>query len=199
MTTEYLLNKEMQHVLAALTPSNQLVMRVCLHTGLRVGDVLALKVGQIGRRFWLSERKTGKRRMVGLSDRLIDALKSSASGSVWCFPHRLDNRRHRTRQSVWADVKRAAKAFRLPQNVAPHSARKVYAVDLMAKYGDIAKVKKALNHKYDSTTVLYAMADRLLEARLRNRMRRAVKGRDCGGGDSRLTEGNTTANPLTGL
>lgn len=41
MTTEYLLNEQMEHVLSALTPSNRLVMRVCLHTGLRVGDVLA--------------------------------------------------------------------------------------------------------------------------------------------------------------
>lgn len=43
MTTEYLLNEQMEHVLAALTPYNRLVMRVCLHTGLRVGDVLALR------------------------------------------------------------------------------------------------------------------------------------------------------------
>lgn len=43
MTTEYLLNEQMEHVLSALTPSNCLVMRVCLHTGLRVGDVLALR------------------------------------------------------------------------------------------------------------------------------------------------------------
>lgn len=43
MTTEYLLNREVGHVLAALTPANALVMRVCLHTGLRVGDVLALR------------------------------------------------------------------------------------------------------------------------------------------------------------
>ena len=40
MTTEYLLNEQMEHVLSALTPSNRLVMRVCLHTGLRVGAVL---------------------------------------------------------------------------------------------------------------------------------------------------------------
>ncbi len=47
MTTEYLLNEQMEHVLSALTPSNRLVMRVCLHTGLRVGDVLALRTEQL--------------------------------------------------------------------------------------------------------------------------------------------------------
>jgi integrase len=177
MTTEYLLDKEMQHVLAALTPSNRLAMEVSLHTGLRIGDVLALRAESLDRFMWVTEKKTGKKRRVGLPDTLYARLISQAvrAGSGWCFPHRLDSRRHRTRQSVWADVKRAARAFRLPQNVAPHSARKVYAVDLMAKYGNIAKVKKVLNHKYDSTTMLYAMADRLLEARLTRKMQRSAR------------------------
>jgi site-specific recombinase XerD len=85
-------------------------------------------------------------------------------------------KRHRTRQSVWKDVKRASRAFRLPQNVGPHSARKYYAVELMKKYGDIARVKKVLCHRFESTTLLYAMADRLLEAKLEKRRRRKEKG-----------------------
>ena len=59
-------------------------------------------------------------------------------------------------------MKRAAKAFRLPQNVGPHSARKVFAVDLMDKYGDIDRVLRALNHSSESVTLIYAMADKAL-------------------------------------
>ena len=55
MNTEYLLNREVEHVLAALTPSNRLVLRVSLHTGLRVGDVLALRPAQLGPQFWITE------------------------------------------------------------------------------------------------------------------------------------------------
>ena len=47
MKTEYLLHREVEHVLAALMPVNRVVMRVCIHTGLRVGDVLALRTDQI--------------------------------------------------------------------------------------------------------------------------------------------------------
>jgi len=166
LTTEYLLNRELGHVLAALTPTNQLVMRTCLHTGLRLSDVLALKTEQLGNRFWITEGKTGKRRMVGLTNELIDAIKRQNSGSFWAFPHRTRPNTHRTRQSVWRDVKRAQKAFRLPQNIGPHSARKVYAVELMAKYGDIERVRRVLNHRYQSTTALYAMADKLLEGKM---------------------------------
>lgn len=156
-------------VLSALTPDNRLVMRVCLHTGLRVGDVLALQTAQLAPHFWVTEMKTGKRKQIGLPDPLLSDLRKQA-GKLWVFPGR-DPRKHRTRQAVWKDVKRAARAFRLPQNVAPHSARKVYAVDLLRKYGDIAKVRKALNHSSDTVTMIYALADAQLQARYRQRRR----------------------------
>lgn len=162
--TEYLLNKEVEHVLALLTPSNQLIIQVCLHTGLRLSDVLCLKPEQLKPRFWITEQKTGKRRIVGLPDELRAKIKEQ-SGDVWCFPHRLDETKHKTRQAVWKDVKRAARLLRLKQNAAPHSFRKVYAVDLLNKYGDIAKVRRALNHSSDSVTAIYAMAAQLLEAK----------------------------------
>lgn len=166
MKTEYLLNREVQRVFDALMPSNRLVCKVILHTGLRLGDVLELKPEQLKEQFWITEQKTGKRRRVGLTRELIRELHAQ-SGTEWVFPHRTDFKRHRTRQAVYADVKRAAKAFRLPQNVAPHSFRKAYAVELMEKYGNIERVKRALNHNSVATTTIYALSDRLLEARLR--------------------------------
>jgi integrase len=172
MTTEYLLNREMGHVLAALTPSNALVMQVCLHTGLRISDVLSLRADQLGNRMWVTEKKTGKRRLVGLPDNIIETVREASGGSVWAFPGRKGNKAPRTRQAVWKDVKRASVAFRLPQNVAPHSARKIYAVDLLNKYGDIRRVRKALQHDRDSTTLLYAMADKLLSAKKARKAKR---------------------------
>ena len=83
--------------------------------------------------------------------------------------------KHRSRQAVWKDVKRAADALRLPQNVAPHSFRKVYAVDLMRKYGSIEKVQRALNHGSETTTMIYAMAAQLLEQKRLKRVYRVGK------------------------
>lgn len=167
MKTEYLLGREVELVLAALTPENRLVMRVCLHTGLRLGDVLNLKTVQLAPHFWITEQKTGKRRQVGLPEPLLSDLRKYA-GKVWVFPGR-DGKGHRTRQAVWKDVKRAARAFRFPQNVAPHSARKVYAVDLMQKYGDIERVRRVLNHSSQSVTMIYALADQQLQAKFKRR------------------------------
>lgn len=163
MKTEYLLHREVEHVLAALTPSNRLICRVCLHTGLRLGDVLTLRTQQLGRQFMVTEAKTKKRRRVGLTDELLAQVRAQA-GPVWAFPGRKPGA-HKTRQAVWADVKRAAKAFRLPQNVGVHSFRKVYAVELMQKYGDLERVRRVMKHSSVTVTMIYAMADRLLEAK----------------------------------
>lgn len=172
MKTDYLLHQQVGHVLAALTPQNRLIAQVCLHTGLRVGDVVALRTRALGRQFMVTEAKTKKRRRVGLPDALLKAIRAQA-GDVWAFPGRRPNT-HKTRQAVWADVKRAARAFRMPQNVAPHSFRKVYAVDLLERYGDIQRVQRALNHSGVETTMIYAMADKLLSAKLNKRGRRSV-------------------------
>lgn len=171
MKTEYLLNREVDLVLAALTDTNRLVMRTALQTGLRVGDVLALTPDRLKPHFWVTEQKTGKRRQVGLPEPLLSDLKKHA-GKQWVFPGR-NPAKHHTRQAVWKDVKRAAQAFRLKQNVGPHSARKVYAVDLMKRYGDIERVRRALNHSSESVTLIYAMADQQLLAKYRRRRKAA--------------------------
>ena len=167
MTTEYLLRREMEHVLAALTSSNRLVCRVCLQTGLRVGDVVSLKTRDLKGQFWITEAKTKKRRRVNLPRELLDQVKAQA-GEVWAFPGRKPGQ-HRTRQAVWADVKRAARAFRVRQNIAPRSFRKVYAVELLRRCGDVKRVQRALNHSDCATTMVYVMAAELLEAKRRRK------------------------------
>ena len=171
MKTEYLLDREVDMILAALTDTNRLVIRTALHTGLRIGDVLALTPDRLKPHFWVTEQKTGKARQVGLPEPLLSDLKNHA-GEWWVFPGR-NPKKHHTRQAVWKDVKRAAAAFRIPQNVAPHSFRKVYAVDLLKKYGDIDRVRRALNHRSETITMIYALADMQLAAKYRRRRRAA--------------------------
>lgn len=180
MTTEYLLQEQVERVLAAITPANRLALRVALHTGLRIGDVLALRRDQIFRgpqripqhKLWITESKTGKRRQVGLTDSLL-ADMGAECGPVYVFSGRDDPEKHRSRQAVWKDMKKAAKAFRLPVNAGPHSLRKVYAVELMRKYGDLEKVRRCLNHEESEVTLLYALADQLLTQRHRKPRRGA--------------------------
>jgi len=177
MTTEYLLNQEISWVLAALTPANRLACEVMLHTGLRISDVLSLKTKDLSSRMWVKESKTGKRKQIGFPKELLRRLKMQA-GRMWVFQGRKSWKAHRTRQAVWHDVKRASRAFRLPQNVGTHSMRKVYAVELMNKYGNIDRVRRALNHDSVIVTSIYAMADMLLEQKYRGFKSKGGKNRE---------------------
>lgn len=95
-----------------------------------------------------------------LGDGLFRELSVQA-GEVYVFEHRTDPNRHKTRQAVFADLKRASRAFRVKCNLSPHSLRKIYAVELFRKYGDLKRVQKALNHDNEVVTIIYALADEL--------------------------------------
>ena len=167
MTTEYLYQQEVDRVLSALMPQNQLIVKVMLQTGMRLSDALQMPIEGLSTSGWYVEGKTGKKRRYGLPRPLLEAIKEQA-GPEWAFPGRKTGT-HKTRQAVWRDIKRAAVAFRLPQNVGAHSMRKVYAVRLMQKYGDLEKVRRNLNHSSSSITAIYAMADLLLERKRKGR------------------------------
>ena len=144
-----------------LTPANRLAMEVCIATGLRISDTLGLRTAQIrgGGRVTVKEQKTGKSRRVTIPAPLARELRANA-GRVWVFEGARDPEKHRTRQAVWKDVKRAAKAARIPANAGTHSARKVYAVELYRKRG-LGAAQAALNHDDPAVTMIYALADAL--------------------------------------
>ena len=163
MRSDFLDRDDIAHLYAALTPENALVLRVCVETGLRIGDALSLRTCQLRQdKITVREQKTGKSRRIRLTKPLRDALRRQA-GKTYVFPHRTDQSRHRTRQAVYRDLKRAAKAFRVRANVSPHSLRKFYAVERLRQTGDVRKVMRELNHDRIETTLLYALADRLDE------------------------------------
>ena len=159
--SEWVSQDVMSHILAALTPENRLAITVSLLTGLRIGDVLNLRTRQLfSERLTVVEEKTLKRRTVRLPDKLREQLISYA-GKIYVFPNRLDPRRHRTRQAVYKDIKRAAKAFRVHINITPHSARKCYAVAEYRRDFNAARVQRLLNHSSEAVTMIYAIADEL--------------------------------------
>lgn len=157
MTTDYIAPGDLEAVYRALTLPNELALRVCEETGIRIGDALSLKTDELRERFTITEQKTGKRRRIRIRAALLEALKRNA-GSVYVFPNRRSEKRHRTRQAVWKDLKRAAKAFRLTINVAPHSVRKTYAVELAKRGYTPVDIQKRLNHDSPAVTALYLIA-----------------------------------------
>lgn len=161
----FVADEALSHVMALLMPANALAVRVSADTGLRIGDVLSLRTADLHQRMRVREQKTGKHRRVYIGNRLLADLQAQA-GDIYVFPHRTDPTRHRTRQAVWYDVKRAVHALRLDDKISVHSARKSYAVHLMQKYHDLEKVRKIIGHSDTCVTFIYACADMLGSARL---------------------------------
>ena len=159
--SKYIPRDALSAVLFTLMPENRLACMVSLATGLRIGDVLNLKVEDIKKGdFTIKEEKTGKRKRVHLGNALQCDLLAIA-GRVYVFEHRTDWKRHRTRQAVFKDIKRAARLLRL-KGASPHSMRKVYAANRYHLYGgNVRRVQKLLNHSSEAVTMLYALSDAL--------------------------------------
>lgn len=67
---------------------------------------------------------------------------------------------------MWKDLKEVARTLRIDgkkvrENLGPHSARKIFAVDLYRRTGDMEAVRRALNHTDQAVTMMYALADQL--------------------------------------
>lgn len=167
MRTDWISDDVMSHILAALMPANRLAIIVSLVSGMRISDVLSLRPLDLRKeRILYTEKKTLKRRRVRLPIKLREELLAQ-SGKIYVFEHRLDPLRPRTRQAVFKDIKRAAKLFRVPLNVAPHSARKIYAVEEYKKDMNIKRVKELLNHSSEAVTMIYVMADAITEKKFK--------------------------------
>lgn len=165
MRTDYLNPQLYNRLYSCMTYENVLALRVSLETGLRIDDVLSLRASLIVRRTICGiAEKTGKpyRKTISadLAKRLA-ALTPNKGGYI--FPHRLDPMKHRTRQAVWSNMKKAAALMGVKLNAAPHSARKTYAVEMFKDKG-LEQTQKELQHDRISTTMIYAFSDMLCGA-----------------------------------
>lgn len=160
MRTFYLNPAVYNKMYAVMQYPNALALRTSLETGLRINDVLSLTPKQLNKRTLIGiASKTKKPYKRTLSADLSKRLRE-ISGQFYIFEGRLSPHKHRTREAVWKDVKKAANILEIDGNIAPHSARKTYAVEKFKDSG-LAVVKKDLQHKDISTTMLYAFADYL--------------------------------------
>ena len=166
MRSEYIDTALFYAVIEELTYPNQLAMLTSLKTGLRIDDVLSLKKDKLHIRIFVKEKKTGKYKRCYLGKQLYDELYNfafrseySCRLSPYVFPHRTKYNRHRTRQAVYRDVRRAAVRLRLTGAISPHTARKCAAVREFKKKLRIEDVRKFLNHDNEFTTLLYALSD----------------------------------------
>lgn len=173
LRTDYIPRHVLELLLTALMPQNRLVIRASLVSGLRISDVLGLQTAKLKQRMTVRESKTGKTRRIYWPAKIYEQMFEHA-GKYFVFEGRLDPKRHRTRAAVFKDLKRVARLYRIDgrkiaENVAPHSARKIFAVEALRDSKDLKKVQHLLNHDSEAVTMLYAMADVITRDKLKQR------------------------------
>jgi integrase len=170
-------SEEITAIRAALNRVNStrtlsLLMSVGVETGLRISDLLALKVSQLtSGRFTLTEKKNKNVREFVLLPDTYDFYTS------YVFLNRLKKHhflffssrkgfplRHKPMSRQWAARIFARTASRMQiKHFSTHSMRKTFACRLFASTGRVDVVQRALGHKHLSTTLIY-LKDLLLTA-----------------------------------
>ena len=155
-----------------LLEPNRLILRLSYATGLRISDILSIEQKNFKQDMTVKEQKTGKSKRIHIPIKLFREIEryrfSSVGGKKYLFPHRLDENKHRTRQVVWWDIKRAGKAIRCRENITPHSLRKMYAVSLLNKGYGLTEIQEKLNHSNTACTMYYVFSELLNRKKIKN-------------------------------
>ncbi|NWF44730.1 tyrosine-type recombinase/integrase [Hydrogenophaga sp. D2P1] len=154
-------------IAAAPNLKHQAAMSVAYGAGLRVSEVVSLKVGDIdGERMTLrvEQGKGRKDRYAMLSPVLLERLRAwwrlgHAQGKIrhggWLFPG-LDPTDHVTPRQLNRAVHLAAATAGIDKRITPHGLRHAFATHLLEQKVDIRVIQVLLGHKRLDTTTLYA-------------------------------------------
>lgn len=156
--------EDSKKILHHLNVQDILIFRVSVETGLRISDVLNLRAWYLDKIMYVQEKKTGKHRIVTLSDDLYAFLRPikfnavrNYDKEVYAFPSKRKTNRSIHRTTYHRHLKKACQKMNI--DFSAHSTRKLFAQELLKKTGDIFEVQKQLNHKYVADTCLYLDID----------------------------------------
>jgi integrase len=154
--------KEMQfqNALCVKDRKYRMIWILGTYSGLRISDLLNLKVKQITPVMTVKEAKTGKSKNITLSEKILTEITEYVRAKKlepghYLFPrHDYEKDKPIGRIQTWRVISRTASEMGL-KSIGTHSMRKTYAQNLYATTGDITVVQKHLNHKDAITTLAY--------------------------------------------
>lgn len=139
---------------------NYILFNLGINCGLRISDLLKLKVKDVYKkdRILLRETKTGKRKQQKLSPSIYDMLQKYIENkplNEYLFKSREKKNEPITRQQARNVLKTAANECNLDINVATHTLRKTFGYHFYKKTKDIALLQDIFNHSAPSITMIY--------------------------------------------
>ncbi|MEM5844386.1 MAG: tyrosine-type recombinase/integrase [Candidatus Aenigmatarchaeota archaeon] len=137
---------------------HQLIVKLLYSSGLRLSELVNLKVGDIELNEsvgWVRGGKGKKDRLFIISKKLCDELKELIEGrdeEEFLFPGRKGRMSERNVQKI---IKIAAKKAGIDKPVHPHTLRHSFATHLLEAGENIRKIQELLGHSNLSTTQIY--------------------------------------------
>lgn len=157
----------MKKILRASTLRNELLFVLGINTGLRISDILSLKIADVLTkkgvvdRLEIREKKTRKKRTIALSKktcRLIERyLETERADSRYDEPLFRSQKGGNaiSRQHAYDILNKAARSVGITERIGTHSLRKTFGYFAYKQGIDLAMIQKLLNHSSQAETLRY--------------------------------------------
>lgn len=139
-------------------PKHKLMMQLMYSAGLRVSELINLKVNDIELEKnygWVRSGKGNKDRLFIIADSLKDELRKfiDSRKTEWLFTSEREGKYNiRSLQQI---IKRAAKKVGIESKISPHALRHIFATHLIEDGYSVTEVQSLLGHKSPETTFVY--------------------------------------------
>lgn len=167
----------------ALGHRDRTMLEVLYATGLRVTELVSLRLGQVNLNQGVVRvtGKGGRERLIPLGEESLEWLQQFIAGpreeillekqTDFAFPTRRGDRM--TRQAFWHIIKRYTERAGITQPLSPHTLRHAFATHLLNHGADLRVVQMLLGHSDLSTTQIYTHVarERLRELHARHHPR----------------------------
>jgi integrase len=129
-----------------------------INTGLRVSDLLALKISDIKgkKKITVKEGKTEKPRTILLANiyEELNTYIKSLEGTVWLFPSRKGDKPI-SRIQAYRQLNKASEMVDIVDGIGTHTMRKTFGYWYYKQTKDIATLQTILNHSHPEITLRY--------------------------------------------
>lgn len=150
--------KDIERMKKALHGRNRLMFVTGVSLGLRISDLLSLKLGDVRGKTHLTitEEKTKKRRPIKLSKTVMGEVdKLEGTDSDYLFQSRKGDNRPISRVQAYRILNDAAKRAGLNIKIGTHTLRKTFGYQLYSQGIDITRIMEILNHSTPAMTLKY--------------------------------------------
>ena len=131
-----------------------------LNTGLRISDILKLKVSNVKDRTHIEirEKKTGKTKrfkITGCLKTYLDSYIQNMNYDNYLFPSRIGDNKPLDRRQAYIIINAAAKKIGIKDRIGTHTLRKTFGYWHYQQFKDVALLQDIFNHSSPSVTLRY--------------------------------------------